>query len=219
MPYKLLGRISGNTALGGGVSSMGEPIMYRRMAEGVGLLVLSLLLACGSGASPGGSDPGGSDPGGGGDPGGGNGPGNGDQLDAFAIDMLAAVNQERSALGLAALTWDARLAEAAADHAQDMIDNDFEGHTGSDGSSVGDRATRAGYQWSWVGENVAWGQTSISQVMAAWMDSPGHRANILHASFSQLGAARIGNHWVQVFAHPAFQGKPDVDEAVPQGDG
>lgn len=166
----------------------------------LGLLLVGLLTACGSGGSTDGSD--------------------GDSLDAFATEMLAAVNQERAAEGLAALSWDDRLAQAAADHAQDMIDNDFFSHTGSDGSDVGQRVTRVGYQWSWVGENIARGQTSINQVMTDWMNSPGHRANILHESFTQIGAVRVGNHWVQVFARPSSSTKPAVDvEEVPEADG
>jgi uncharacterized protein YkwD len=74
-------------------------------------------------------------------------------------------------------------------------------HTGSDGSSPGDRITRAGYTWSAYGENVAYGYATPEQVMNGWMNSPGHRANILNCSFKEIGVglAQPGSYWTQDF--------------------
>merc|ERR1719476_279344 len=75
-------------------------------------------------------------------------------------------------------------------------------HTGGDGSSPGIRVTEQGYTWGTVAENVAAGQTSVPQVMTAWMNSPGHRSNILKNDIAHFGTAVVDNFWTQVFAAP-----------------
>ena len=71
-----------------------------------------------------------------------------------------------------------------------------------------DRLNAAGYGWRAAGENLAFGQRSAAAVITAWMDSAGHRANILHTSFSEIGVAHLVDpngrpYYVQVFARPA----------------
>ena len=120
--------------------------------------------------------------------------------------VLELVNAERTGRGLTELTRNSLLDAAAEAHAGDMAANDFFAHTGSDGGNVGDRATAAGYTWSRVGENIAFGQQSPEEVMDAWMNSDGHRANILNPDFTELGVGidESGDPlWVQVFAAPA----------------
>jgi uncharacterized protein YkwD len=108
-----------------------------------------------------------------------------------------------------ALSWSCELATAALNHSTDMASNNFFSHTGSDGSSAGDRATRAGYAWSAWGENIAAGYTSVSTVMQGWIDSPGHCANLMAPTFTELGAAgytnpdsTYGTYWTQAFGRP-----------------
>lgn len=113
--------------------------------------------------------------------------------------VIELVNCARGQSGLAPLFSNALLEVAAANHANDMVNNNFFSHTGSNGSSVGDRVTAVGYAWVAVGENIAQGQTTDFQVFNDWMNSSGHRANILSASFVEIGVARVGNTWVQVF--------------------
>lgn len=130
--------------------------------------------------------------------------------------MLDAVNAFRSqsrtcgARGtfpaVGALSWNCQLETAAFNHSRDMANNNFFSHSGSDGSSAGDRATRAGYSWWTWGENIAAGYPSVSTVMQGWIDSDGHCANMMNANFSNLGAARFvdsgstyGTYWTQVF--------------------
>jgi uncharacterized protein YkwD len=67
------------------------------------------------------------------------------------------------------------------------------GHQGRDGSSPAQRVTRAGYQWTAVGENVAAGPGTAEEVMADWLASSGHCANIMSAQFSEMGAAFVVN--------------------------
>jgi uncharacterized protein YkwD len=81
------------------------------------------------------------------------------------------------------------LTRAARVHSRDMIAQDFFGHTGSDGSTPGERATRAGYRWSMVGENIASGARSARDAVAGWLASPEHCANIMTAGFRQMGVA------------------------------
>ncbi|MEU1409192.1 CAP domain-containing protein [Streptomyces sp. NPDC005728] len=115
--------------------------------------------------------------------------------------IVALVNAERSKVGCSALTLNATLTKAAQAHSQDMAAHQNMSHTGSDGSSPGDRITRAGYSWSAYGENVAYGYTTPEQVMAGWMSSPGHRANILNCSFKEIGVglAQPNSYWTQDF--------------------
>lgn len=109
----------------------------------------------------------------------------------------------------APLSWNCALAAAALTHSRDMADNDFMGHTGSDGSSVGARINEAGYSWSSYGENVAAGYTSVTAVMQGWAGSGGHCSNMMNPQFRDLGAASAtsslstyGVYWTQVFTRP-----------------
>jgi len=89
------------------------------------------------------------------------------------------------------LAWNAPLTQAALVHSDDMASGNFFSHTGSDGSSAGDRATAAGYVWSTWGENIAAGQTTVREVMQGWMASPGHCANIMTPRFRDIGVACV----------------------------
>jgi hypothetical protein len=116
--------------------------------------------------------------------------------------VLELINEHRAAAGLTPLVRVAELEAAALGHSQDMAGGDFMSHAGSNGSSAGQRITAAGYRWTRYGENVAVGYPSAESVVAAWMQSPGHRANILNAAFRHMGAAvvfradgRYGYYW------------------------
>lgn len=100
------------------------------------------------------------------------------------------------------LATDLRLQTAAQVHSGDMHANGFMNHVGSDGSDVGERVTRQGYTWSSVGENIAAGFGTPEAVMAAWLSSPGHCANVMRSSYAHLGVGRSGSFWTQVFARP-----------------
>lgn len=115
--------------------------------------------------------------------------------------VVQLVNAERSKVGCSALTLNATLSKVAQAHSEDMALHRNMSHSGSDGSSPGDRLTNAGYTWSAYGENVAYGYASPDQVMAAWMASPGHRANILNCTFKEIGVglAQPGDYWTQDF--------------------
>lgn len=123
-------------------------------------------------------------------------------------EMLAAVNEVRRKAGAPALRMNGDLQEAAQAHAQDMLARGFFAHKNPSGTTVRERSTKAGYDWRTIGENIAEGQKSVDEVVTTWMNSPGHRANILNPAFRELGAglvtgkARNGEYrviWVQNF--------------------
>ncbi len=94
------------------------------------------------------------------------------------------------------------LQAAAASHADDLHSTGQFGHAGSDGSSVQSRVSSANYNACFVAENIAQGQPDVRSVVAAWMDSADHRANILNAQATQFGFASVGDIWVLVLARP-----------------
>lgn len=110
--------------------------------------------------------------------------------------FAAILNDERGELTLVPVQPDARLTDAAQTHAEDMADNNYLSHTGLDGSSVGDRALEAGYDYAFIAENIAQGFYSEEAVMAAWMNSPGHAANILDDRAEDFGLGLEDDTWV-----------------------
>jgi uncharacterized protein YkwD len=126
-------------------------------------------------------------------------------ISAELQQVVDLVNRERAKAGCKALTIDDKLMLAAQRHSQDQADHKTMSHDGSDGSDVGDRLDRVGYAWRAYGENVAWNQQNPTAVMDAWMNSPGHRANILNCSFTEIGvgvARSNGPYWTQDFGTP-----------------
>ncbi|RLP85284.1 hypothetical protein EAD89_24330 [Micromonospora sp. BL4] len=135
---------------------------------------------------------------------GGSGSGGG-TVSAQAREVVDLVNAERAKAGCKALSIDDKLMTAAQRHSQDQADHQNMSHTGSDGSNAGARLDRVGYAWRTYGENVAWNQKNPAAVMDAWMNSSGHRANILNCAFTEIGvgiANSNGPYWTQVFAAP-----------------
>lgn len=105
------------------------------------------------------------------------------------------------------LVASASLQRAAKVQAEDMARRGVMEHAGGDGSTSAERATRAGYAWRTVGENVASGQSTPEQVVAEWLGSARHCANIMSADYTEMGVAVAssahGVYWAQVFGAPA----------------
>ncbi|WP_405676526.1 CAP domain-containing protein [Streptomyces sp. NBC_01511] len=125
-------------------------------------------------------------------------------LAAVASDVVALTNAERSAAGLRPLAGDPRLTTAAQAHSDDMVTRGFYAHTSPDGRQPWDRAAAAGCAHRGIGENIACGQRSAAEVVRGWMDSPGHRANILKPDFTHIGigfrgGGETGTYWTQLF--------------------
>lgn len=116
--------------------------------------------------------------------------------------LLAAINAARAEArvcenggstlpAVAPLKWNTALAAAAQRHSIDMAQNNHFSHTGTDGSSAGARISDAGYNATAWGENIAAGYGSVSEVMAGWLDSPGHCRNIMSANYADFGASCV----------------------------
>lgn len=102
-------------------------------------------------------------------------------------EVLDLTNQARSNQGCRPLKLDDSLVEAAGSHASDMVRRHYLDHTNPDGQGPGDRMAKAGWQGSGWGENIAAGYDSPQRVFKAWMNSDGHRANILNCKFTKIG--------------------------------
>jgi uncharacterized protein YkwD/stress response protein SCP2 len=121
-----------------------------------------------------------------------------------AEKVVELTNAERARAGLPALAVDPLLAAAAQAHSTDMVARAFYSHTSPDGSQPWDRAAAAGSRRRTIGENIACGQRSPAQVVEGWMNSPGHRANILKPAFTHIGiglagGGQMGTYWTQLF--------------------
>ncbi len=121
-------------------------------------------------------------------------PGNsGTDLSRQEQETIKLVNEQRTLFGLAPLVHNSALHAAARRHSQDMAQNNFMSHAGSDGSSPWDRMRDAGYRLMRGGENVAAGYSTPAATVDGWMNSPGHRANILSTGFCDLGVGYAYN--------------------------
>jgi uncharacterized protein YkwD len=132
---------------------------------------------------------------------------------AVQAAAYARINALRAVDGLSPVSPDRRLIAAARRHARDMASSDLSGHVGSDGSRTGQRADAAGYRWRLIAENVAAGPGDALAVIALWMESPGHRRNLLTQGAVHAGLAHVArdrdsprasyaHYWVLVLAAP-----------------
>jgi uncharacterized protein YkwD len=122
--------------------------------------------------------------------------------------LLELTNIERRKAGLPPLRFSSTLGQAAQDHAEDMVRNNFFDHAGSNGSQPEQRAKARGYSYSYVGENIAAGNATPEETIRQWMNSSGHRENILSADYTEIGFGYVknssyqyGHVWVQVFGN------------------
>lgn len=122
---------------------------------------------------------------------------------SYSAEVTRLANAERAKSGCGPLTLNSKLGSAAQGHSEDMAERDFFDHTNPDGKDPGDRVTAAGYKWTTYGENIAAGQRTPASVMDSWMNSSGHRANILNCSFKEIGIGYQqgsgGPWWTQNF--------------------
>ncbi|UXH79153.1 CAP domain-containing protein [Roseateles amylovorans] len=110
-----------------------------------------------------------------------------------------------------AMTWNAQLTQAADGHAKDMAAKNYFSHTSQDGRTMSDRVNATGYAWSSLGENIAAGQPTVESVMDSWRNSPGHCANLMSASYTNVGVscqlataqgATYSKYWVMNLGKP-----------------
>ncbi|SDC25490.1 uncharacterized protein, YkwD family [Paenibacillus sp. UNCCL117] len=118
---------------------------------------------------------------------------------AYAEQVVALVNTERAKAGLSPLASNAPLTVMALDKAKDMYTNQYFDHTSPTYGSPFDMMKAYGISYTYAGENIAKGQRTPEEVMNAWMNSQGHRQNILSPNFTQIGVAYYNGEWVQEF--------------------
>ena len=111
------------------------------------------------------------------------------------------VNVERAKYGLSALTLNTKLSEIARAKSQDMKDKNYFSHTSPTYGSPYDMMKSFGIRYNTAGENIAYGYSTPEAVVNAWMNSAGHRANILNSSYKEIGVGYVasGNYWTQMF--------------------
>lgn len=121
-----------------------------------------------------------------------------------ARQILKLVNQERQKQGLKALELSDKLTSIANTKASDMANNNYFSHNSPTYGSPFEMLQHFGVHYTAAGENIAQGQKTAREVMNAWLNSSGHRANILNSNYTQLGVGydQSGNQWVQLFIHP-----------------
>ncbi len=137
--------------------------------------------------------------------------------DQFDYQVLALVNSERAKQNLKPLTLNEKLDTAADRYSKRMANGDFFSHTDREnGSTMVQRVNQTGYRWTTLAENIAVGQPNAEEVVKAWMNSPGHRRNILNPKITHMGLGyffknqdggqiRYRHYWTQVFG----AGEPD----------
>jgi uncharacterized protein YkwD len=121
---------------------------------------------------------------------------------ALENEVVRLTNVERAKAGCGALKHDSRLRAAALGHSKDMSANNYFDHDSQDGRDFADRIRAAGFSFTAAGENIAMGYPTAAAVVNGWMNSPGHRQNILNCSYTHIGVghAASGSYWTQDFA-------------------
>ncbi len=160
-------------------AGMASAVRWDMLRSGLLVLALSGFLGCGS-TDPGPSAPGSADP--------------------AVREFVDLANAHRESVGCGPLLWHERTAEVAQAHSTDMVERDFFAHQNPDGESPFDRLREAGIAWSGgAGENIAWGYPTAAAVLAGWLGSPGHRANLENCGYSHHGVGLEGTHWTHLF--------------------
>ncbi len=120
---------------------------------------------------------------------------------AFENEVIRLVNEIRVKNGLSALNTNWELSRIARYKSQDMVSNRYFSHTSPTYGSPFQMIKSFGLTYQSAGENIAYGQTTPQAVVNAWMNSSGHRANILNSSYKQIGVGYVanGHYWTQLF--------------------
>jgi uncharacterized protein YkwD len=119
-----------------------------------------------------------------------------------AAASAPSLNAFRSSQGLSPLSRSAKLDAVAQAHSRDMQSMNRMTHTGSNGSQMTDRLQRGGYRYRTAAENVAQTGQGMDRVMELWINSPGHRSNMLKTNVTEYGVGRAGDFYTMVLAAP-----------------
>lgn len=134
---------------------------------------------------------------------------------SYEQQVASIVNQERAKQGLSSLSYNIALAKMAEDKAKDMYNNNYFSHTSPTYGSPFQMMDTYGISYMSAGENIAKGQKTPEEVMNAWMNSSGHRANILNTKYNQIGVGYYNGVWVQEFIQSSSKA-PSNPQPQPQ---
>lgn len=128
-------------------------------------------------------------------------PGKDETVSSYEKEVVRLVNEIRLQYGLNPLTENWELSRVARYKSQDMVDKHYFSHTSPTYGSPFDMMKAFGLSYRTAGENIAYGYRTPQAVVDGWMNSSGHRANILNASYKQIGVGYVknGNYWTQMF--------------------
>jgi uncharacterized protein YkwD len=118
---------------------------------------------------------------------------------AYIVEVCRLANVERASVDAPPLALDARVLRVAQSHARDMAERRYFNHVSPEGEGMADRLRRADVPYRAAAENIAQGQRDPDEVVADWMDSRGHRVNLLNPSYRRLGVGLANYYWVQNF--------------------
>ncbi|MBP1948152.1 CAP domain-containing protein [Virgibacillus litoralis] len=123
------------------------------------------------------------------------------QLNEFEQQVVELTNKERTAQGLEALKVDTELSKVAREKSSDMSTNNYFSHNSPTYGSPFDMMKQFGISYQTAGENIAKGQRTPQEVVNGWMNSEGHRKNIMNSDFTHIGVGYVeqGNYWTQQF--------------------
>ncbi|WP_317367532.1 CAP domain-containing protein [uncultured Tyzzerella sp.] len=121
------------------------------------------------------------------------------ELKKIELRVVELVNEERAKNGLNKLSVDDKLMDLAREKSRDMKDNEYFSHTSPTYGSAFDMINQKGITYTIAGENIAKGQKTAEEVVLDWLNSKGHRENILNPSFTKIGVGLSGNLWTQMF--------------------
>lgn len=130
---------------------------------------------------------------------------------AYIDRVVQLTNIERQKVGLPPLKFNSQLARAAQEHTNNMAKGDFFSHSNPNGSSMGSRISATGYPFAYAAENIHAGGATPEEAVNGWMNSPGHRRNILSKKAKEIGVGyyflandggkvKYKHYWTQVFA-------------------
>lgn len=128
-------------------------------------------------------------------------------LGAYENQVVSLVNQERAKAGLSPLKINTKLTGVAERKAEDLRDKNYFAHNSPTYGSPFDMMKQFGITYTAAGENIAKGQRTPAEVMNGWMNSPGHKANIMNANYTEIGVGYVTDsngttYWVQHFIRP-----------------
>ena len=117
-------------------------------------------------------------------------------------ELVRLVNAKRRSVGCQELKWDNRLAAVALAHSRDMVSRKFFSHTNPDGKDPFDRLRDANLRFSAAAENIAIGLSTGGEVFHTWLQSPGHRGNMLDCRYTRHGIGKADGRWTHILLRP-----------------